>query len=94
VTLIVRAPAQQEWDLELKPQCHQKKKKKEKIIRMYYWVGAFLKANLELRLTPVILASCTEIGRIKVQGQPRRIVPETSSPKSPDQNALEAWLKQ
>jgi hypothetical protein len=36
----------------------------------------------------------TEIGRIKVWGQPGQIVRETPSPKQPEQNGLEVWLKQ
>jgi hypothetical protein len=33
-----------------------------------------------------------EIRKIAVQGQPKQIVCETSSPKLPEQNGLEAWL--
>jgi hypothetical protein len=35
-----------------------------------------------------------EIRRIKVQDQPKQIVPETLSPKQPEQNGLEVWFKQ
>jgi hypothetical protein len=34
-----------------------------------------------------------EIGRIGVRGQPGQIVHETLSPKYPEQNRLEVWLK-
>jgi hypothetical protein len=40
--------------------------------------------------TPVIPATWeADVGRIVVQGQPREIVLETSSPKEPEQNVLE-----
>jgi hypothetical protein len=45
-------------------------------------------------LMPVILASQeTEIRRIVVQSQPRKIVHKTLSRKYPSQKGLEEWLK-
>jgi hypothetical protein len=35
-----------------------------------------------------------EIGRILVEGWSVQIVQETTSPKYPEQNRLEVWLKQ
>jgi hypothetical protein len=46
-------------------------------------------------LMPVILTTWeAEIGRIKVRGQSREIVCGAPSPKQPEQNGLELWLKQ
>jgi hypothetical protein len=45
-------------------------------------------------LTLVTLATWeAEIRRISVQGQTRQIVYKTPSPKYPEQNGLEVWLK-
>jgi hypothetical protein len=45
-------------------------------------------------ITPVILATWEAENRmIKVQGQPGQFC-KTPSPKYPEQNGLEAWLKQ
>jgi hypothetical protein len=46
-------------------------------------------------LTPIILATWdAEIRRILVQDQLGQIVCETPSPKQPEQNGLQVWLKQ
>jgi hypothetical protein len=43
---------------------------------------------------PVILITWeAEIRRMAVQDQPRKIVCKTPSPKYPEQNGLEGWLK-
>jgi hypothetical protein len=45
-------------------------------------------------LTPIILAAWeAEIRRLAVPGQPRHVIPETPSPKQPEQNGVEVWLK-
>jgi hypothetical protein len=45
-------------------------------------------------LTPIILATWeAETRRVAIQGQPGQIVCKNLSPKQPEQNGLEVWLK-
>jgi hypothetical protein len=45
-------------------------------------------------LRPVILATWeSENRRIAVQGKPVQVVYKTPSPKQPEKNGLEVWLK-
>jgi hypothetical protein len=43
---------------------------------------------------PVILATWeAEIRRIRIQDKPRQIVHKIPSPKQPEENGLEVWIK-
>jgi hypothetical protein len=67
--------------------------KYNQILSENIWKNMCLQAGCQW-LTPVILTTWeAEIGRIVFRGQPIQVILNTPSPKQPEQNGVEVWLK-